>query len=225
MKFTVNGKPLEVDLRHLIVAGWTGRDREGVDHHIRELAEIGVAPPSTVPLFYRVAAGLLTTGERIQAVGGTSSGEVEPLILQIGRKRYLGLASDQTDRQLEAHSVALSKQICAKPCAPGLWPWEEVADRLDALELASWVDEDGAGEWVPYQQGTLEAMRPLADLIAESGLMELAADGPVAMVCGTLPVLQGGIRPAARFRMMLRDNVRGRAIRHEYAIEDLPEIR
>ncbi|MBV8744353.1 MAG: DUF2848 family protein, partial [Xanthobacteraceae bacterium] len=39
----------------LIVAGWTGRDEASLRHHIEELAAIGVARPSTVPVFYRNA--------------------------------------------------------------------------------------------------------------------------------------------------------------------------
>lgn len=222
MRFSVNGDVIEVGLAHLIVAGWTGRDPAAIDHHIEELAALGVKPPSKVPLFYRAAADLLTHAEGIQCVGGQTSGEVEPMILQIGGRRWLGLASDHTDRALEAHSVALSKQICAKPCAAELWPWDSVADRLDRLELSSWVHEGGA--WVPYQQGTLAGIRPLAGLIADSGLEALAETGPVAMLCGTFGVLSGGVRPAARFRMELRDPDHDRRISHEYAIEDLPEI-
>ena len=168
MRFRTDGGTLEAEVKNLIVAGWTGRDRAGIDHHIAELAELGVKPPSTVPLFYRASADLLTQADAIQCVGGQTSGEVEPLVLQIGGRRWLGLASDHTDRALEAHSVALSKQICAKPCAPDLWPWDEVADRLDRLEMSSWIEE--GGEWVPYQHGTLAAISPLAGLIRDSGL-------------------------------------------------------
>ena len=46
---------LNVEIDHLVIAGWTGRDREAILHHIRELAELG-APAQCNPLFYRVAA-------------------------------------------------------------------------------------------------------------------------------------------------------------------------
>ena len=45
---------------NLVVAGWTGRDMSAVQHHIDELAAIGVPAPSTVPLFYRLAVTQLT---------------------------------------------------------------------------------------------------------------------------------------------------------------------
>ncbi len=225
MQFTVNGKPLEVALRHLMIAGWTGRDREALESHIAEMVAVGIAAPATVPIYYPIAAALLTGEEVIQVVGPQTSGEVEPMLLQVGRRRYLGLASDHTDRALAGRSIGLAKQVCAKPCATALWPWEEVADRLDDLRLESWIMDEASGDWLPYQRGTLAAIRPLAELAADSGLMARADDGPAALLCGTLGVLTGGVRAASRFRMSLVDEMRGRAIRHQYEVEELPEIR
>lgn len=221
LSFRVNGAPLPLDLTHLIVAGWTGRDADAIAHHIAELAELGVPAPSDTPLYYRVSAPLLTDAPLIEAVGGASSGEVEPLIVEANGKRYLGLASDHTDRALEAHSVAMSKQVCAKPCALELWEWDEVAERLEEIELESWIEE--GGDWVPYQSGTIASIRPLTELIAGSRLSELAKDGPVAMLCGTFGA-KGGVRPAAKFRMQMRDPKTGRSITHEYETRTLPEV-
>jgi len=158
----------------LIVAGWTGRDAAAVEHHVRELAALGVAPPSSIPLYYRVAASLLTTAGVIDVVDADTSGEVEPLLVRYNGETWLGLASDHTDRALEAHSVALSKQACAKPCASGLWPFSDVADRLDTLTLRSWIleGEQDDADWTLYQEGSLETIRPLADLLAASPLGE-----------------------------------------------------
>ena len=220
MRFVADGETLDLNLTHLVVAGWTGRDQAAIQHHIDELAAIGVKPPSATPLYYRVAASLLTQSDRIEAVGEASSGEVEPLVVQQGGRRWLGLASDHTDRALEAHSVALSKQVCAKPCAAELWPWEDVADRLEDIALESWIHEDG--DWVLYQQGTLASIRPLVALIDGVGLDDLAAEG-AAMLCGTFGA-KGGVRPAARFRMVMRDPATGREIRHDYSTVTLPEI-
>jgi len=222
MEFSAKGQTRIIHVVDAIVAGWTARDLSAIQHHIAELAELGVAPPSDVPLFYRISAALLTHSLRIQVVGRDSSGEVEPLIVLDGSDSYLGLASDHTDRALEAHSVALSKQVCAKPCAPELWPLREVEPHLDQIAIASEVYENG--DWVPYQGGTLAAIRPLVDLIAQSGLTALAADSGVAMLCGTLGVLSGGVRPAERFRMRMHDPVLERTIVHGYDITFLPLV-
>ncbi|MFD1796595.1 DUF2848 domain-containing protein [Paracoccus aurantiacus] len=221
MRFTVDDAPVELVPENLVIAGWTGRDEAAIRHHIDELAALGVTPPSATPLFYRVSAALLTTASRIEVVGTATSGEVEPMILQASGQRWLGLGSDHTDRELEAYSVAASKQVCAKPCAPALWQWETVADRLDDLRLESWIEEGGV--WVPYQDGTLAAIRPLADLIDGSDLGQLSSGAPAAMMCGTFGA-KGGVRPAARFRMRLSDSVLGREITHEYETVALPVI-
>lgn len=217
MQFTTPSGPLPAQLTHVTVAGWTGRDRAAVDHHIAELAALGVAPPSEVPLYYRVSAALLTQAPAIQVLGAETSGEVEPLVLKFGTALYLGLGSDHTDRALEAVSVAASKQICAKPVAPMLWPLDEVVGHIDALRLTTDV-EDG-GQWTRFQEGTLAALRPLRQLIEGAALPEGGA-----LFCGTLPAL-GGVRPALSYRMRLSDPVRARAITLHYAVETLPERR
>src|SRR5437867_11860386 len=77
MEFLVNGAPRRIDITELVVAGWTGRDKAAVEHHIAELAAIGVKRPRTVPCFYRLGANLLTTAREVEVVGEDSSGEVE----------------------------------------------------------------------------------------------------------------------------------------------------
>lgn len=216
MRFATPEGALDVGITDLIVAGWTGRDRAAVDHHIAELAEIGVAPPSQVPLFYRVSSSLLTQSPEIQVLGGESSGEIEPLLVRAGGRLWLGLASDHTDRGLEAVSVAASKQICAKPASRGLWPLAEVEDHLDQLRLRCDIEEEGTS--VRYQDGTLAAIRPLRELVAVSDIAEGGA-----MLCGTLAA-QGGVRPSRRYRMELRDPVLNRSIHLSYGVRTLPVV-
>ena len=132
-----DGRNLSVAVHQLVIAGWTGRDRAAIDHHIEELAALGVPRPSTVPLYYRVAASLITQAASIQALGDASSGEVEPVLVRAEGVWWLSVGSDHTDRQLEAHSVAASKQVCAKPVARVAWPWDELCGRADQLVLES----------------------------------------------------------------------------------------
>lgn len=221
MHFTCNGTPLDIDVAHCTVAGWTGRNRAAIDHHIEELAAIGVTPPSAVPLYYRVSPDLLTQKADIQVVGDNTSGEVEPLLVRSSGKTYIGLASDHTDRTLEAHSVAHSKQVCAKPCAGELWEFAPLAERLDELQLRSWIIENG--EKKPYQEGSLASIRPLQDLIDGAGLLDAADDRAAAMLCGTFGV-QGGVRPASEFHMELHDPAANRSLRHSYRIKPLPVV-
>lgn len=216
MQFETPNGPVTFDIHHLVVAGWTGRDQDKVQHHIDELAAIGVAPPSQVPLFYRTSANLVQQSDHLEVLGAGTSGEVEPLVIHAKGALWLGLGSDHTDRPLEAHSVAASKQACAKPVADMLWPMDEVKDHLDDLELHCDIRENGA--WVTYQTGTLSSIRPLADLVAA---YELPDGG--AMLCGTLGAI-GGVREGEAYRMRLTDPVLKREITLEYAMTTLPVI-
>lgn len=216
MDFETPCGDVRIDIRALIVAGWTGRDADAVDRHIAELAELGVAPPSRVPLFYRVAASMLVQKPAISVLGNQTSGEVEPLLIKSNNKVWLGLASDHTDRQLESYSVAHAKQVCHKPVANRLWELSDIQNHIDSLELRSWIRQDG--DWTLYQQGTLEGLLPLDHLLNASELPDNAA-----LLCGTLPAI-GGVRPASEFYMALTDPVIERKIESSYRVESLPII-
>ena len=204
----------------LVIAGWTGRDPVARDKHIAELEELGIARPASTPIYYRVAARRLTTGDMIECSGGDSSGEVEFVLIQSGGTLYVGVGSDHTDRKVETYNITASKQMCDKPLAPELWHLDDVADHWDQLVLRSWATIDG--NRVLYQEGALTGMLPPQDLIAR----EFGADGMpdgAAMFGGTFAA-KGGIRPASRFDYELVDPVRGRSIRHGYAITELPVL-
>jgi len=76
LTLTVAGTADQIHLSdpRLIVAGYTGRDRQAVQVHIDELAHIGVTPPPRVPMFYELKADLLTTDASIDVAGDKTSG-------------------------------------------------------------------------------------------------------------------------------------------------------
>jgi hypothetical protein len=211
-------EPLSLRPSRLIVAGWAGRDQAAVQHHIDELAAIGIAPPSTTPLFYAVSASLLTQASAIEMLGDTSSGEVEPWLISTEDGLFISVGSDHTDRKAEAWSVPHSKQLCAKPVASTVWRFEDVLDHWDSLILRSWIPAD-AGGWTLYQDGTVSALRRPDDLAALAGGLPRDA----SMLCGTLPAI-GGVRAAAGFRMELHDPVLDRSITHHYMVSCLPIV-
>ena len=65
-----------------------------IEHHIEELAAIGVPRPTSVPLYYRIADNQLTQADTVQAVGGDSSGEVETFVFAVDGEMYVSIASD-----------------------------------------------------------------------------------------------------------------------------------
>jgi Protein of unknown function (DUF2848) len=216
------------DASDLVMAGWTGRDPAAVAHHVAELAALGVPGPSRVPLFYRLDPALLAGPvAEIRVLGEATSGEVEVVLVALADGLWVGLGSDHTDRAMEALGVAISKQLCRKPMAAGLWRFEEVTPHWDRLVLRAHIVE--AGERKLYMDSALAAVRRPEELIAayaeDRGFV---ADAPLpagtVMFLGAIPAL-GGIRPAPRFEMELADPVLGRSLRHAYDIHALPILR
>jgi hypothetical protein len=196
-------------ITELIIAGWTGRDEVALQRHIKELEEIGVQPPKSTPIFYRVSAGLFTHATEIQVSGPDTSGEVEFVLIKTAGDLRVAVGSDHTDRKAETIGVTLSKQLCAKPVSRESWRYDEVKGHWEHLVLRAWADLE------LYQEGPVSAMRTPEDLMTRYPLK-----AGYAMFCGTLAA-RGGIRPAARFRIELDDPVLKRKLAHEYAIRCL----
>src|SRR5689334_4775221 len=210
--------PLTMSIDQAVIAGWTGRDPVARDKHIAELEAVGIARPATTPIYYRCSARRLTTGDVIEVCGDQSSGEVEFVLIGWQGRIFVGLGSDHTDRKVEAYSVTVSKQMCDKPISPVLWELEDVIGHWDQLILRShaWFD----GQRTLYQEGTLDAMLPVKDLlergVGKSGL----ADG-CAVFGGTFAA-EGGVRPSVRFEYELEDPVLKRKLTHAYDVIVLP---
>jgi len=204
----------------LIVAGWTGRDTAALEHHIEELAALGVPRPSSVPVFYRNSVNNLTQTARLEVLGPDTSGEVEPVLFALDTGMWLGVGSDHTDRKAETMGIALSKQLCGKVIGQTLWPLAEVVDHWDQLIIRSYATIGGTR--VLYQEGPLSGMRTPADLLARYDGSKALKAGSV-MFCGTVGA-KGGIRPASRFEMEIEDPVRGRKLSHAYDVVALPVV-
>ena len=212
-------RAVDVDLKALIIAGWTGRDPAAMEAHIVELEKLGVTRPKSTPIFYRGAASLVTQDEEIQVVGADSSGEVEPVIVSTPDGLWLGVGSDHTDRKVETVGITISKQLCAKPVASDLWRFDSVSDHWDKLIIRSWVTR--SGERTLYQEGALAKMRHPLDLMRLYGGDNHVIVPGTAMFCGTLAV-HGQIAPAERFEMEIEDPVLNRRITHSYRPTELP---
>lgn len=210
----INCKLLTV--RHLIIAGWTGRDKATLEKHILELERLGVQRPASTPIFYRVSTARITTGERIEVSGEASTGEVEFILLNFEGRLWIGVGSDHTDRHVETYSVTVSKQMCEKPIAGAFWDFQDVADHWDALILRSHVVE--GGKRILYQEGSVAAM------LAPQTLLQLWNNGKMdegTLVFGGTLALIGEIRPATRFEFELEDPILQRKLAGHYDIDSL----
>lgn len=202
---------IEVDVRHLVAAGYTGRDEEEVHKHIAELAELGVAPPETVPMFYVLDPSLATTSPSVHVASVDTSGEVEPVLVCWQGELYLGVGSDHTDRVLERHGVLASKAACPKPLGAQVIRLADEKADLDGATMRSTVD--GAD----YQAGSLARLRPPYDLLARvRDVIGDDLDGLV-MFCGTVPVLSGQFSygTAWELELVTQDGTR---LTHQYDV-------
>lgn len=209
-----------IEIGRLVIAGWAGRDAASVEHHIEELAALGIPRPSTTPVYYHVAAQMLTQASRLTVLGPDTSGEVEPVVVALADGLWIGIGSDHTDRKAEASGIALSKQLCGKPVGSQLWSYADVEGHWDELVLRSWATING--KRVLYQENPVSSLRTPRDLICRHAGADTLPAGTL-MFCGT-PSAIGGIRPAARFEMELMDPVLNRSVTHSYDIDVLPVV-
>jgi hypothetical protein len=206
-------------IESLVIAGWTGRNVAALEAHIKELEAVGVKRPKTVPIFYRVAAQLLTAAGSIEVMADKSSGEVEFVLYALDDGLWIGVGSDHTDRKAETVGVTLSKQMCAKPVGVHIWRYDEVKPHWDKLVLRSFVPDGGTRRL--YQEGPVTNMRSPEELIKLYTGGDRLAPG-TAMFCGTFAV-HGGIAYSDRFDMEFEDPVLGRRLTHSYRIVSLPD--
>src|SRR5713226_6280537 len=200
-----------LEIRQVLIAGYTGRDQAKVLAHIRELAELGVAPPPRVPMVYTLDPAMLTTGDLITVSCAETSGEAEFVLIGSSDGLLVGVGSDHTDRQQEAVDVQSSKERVPHPIGRQVWRYDEVKSHWDAIELRSWTK----GQL--YQEGRLEAFLQVDELLAklrQAGYGEL--NGRV-IFGGTLPTI-GGLTYGRRFEAELHDRNLKRTVRCAYDV-------
>jgi len=209
LNLTLNKKsgtePLSFSVRRMVNAGFVGRDREAVRRHIEELKKEGVPVPEEVPTLYPVASYLITTGDVLEVVDESTSGEAEFVLLLEGDKIYVGAGSDHTDRDLEASSIIKAKQICPNVISSVVWPYEEVKQVWDALVLRSWVER--GGQRILYQQTKLASIMSAEDIISfvRSKVKDGDLDGTV-IYSGTVSALGGKIIYGEGFEVELHNS-------------------
>jgi hypothetical protein len=202
--------------KRMFNAGWVGSDRKALQHHIDELALIGVPVPRHIPTLLALGNHLLTNSADIQVHGPETSGEVEWVLLWHRGEILVTTGSDHTDRKLETVSVAKSKNMCLNVIARDLWPYEEVKDHFGELRLHCTVTRNGKVSL--YQEAPCAAILPpgywIEDLRKRLGRLE---DGLV-LFSGTIGTV-AGLVAGDGYDFELHDPVLNRTIRHGYTCE------
>ncbi|AXG80387.1 DUF2848 domain-containing protein [Streptomyces paludis] len=215
-----DGTTRSVDVVQVLNAGYAGRGQADVAAHVAELAELGVPAPAVTPALYPVSPYLAQHTDRVSVQHGRTSGEAEwALVVDGDGELLLTAACDHTDRELEVHGVAWSKNAGPDVLARRAWRLAEVQDRLDELTLRAWVTHDGAETVI--QDGTLaELLTPgyWADVLRERGDL---VPGTV-LISGTIPMTEGVDQFAGRWRVELGDPATGDTIGLAYDVVRMP---
>ena len=214
-----NGKSIDVDVAHLLNAGYAGRRQDQVAAHVRELAVLGVPAPSVTPTMYPVSPYLAQQGTTVPVQHGRTYGEAEwALVLANEGQALLTLASDHTDHELEVHDIGWSKNACPNVLAREAWPLQEVENHLDQLTLNAWVTNDGVEEKI--QIGFLADLLPPSYWVAVLKERNLHAPGTV-LLSGTINLLEGVNQFGDAWRAELSDPVLGRTISLTYDVRPM----
>jgi hypothetical protein len=204
--------------RRLFNAGWVGRNHSAVQHHIDELAKVGVPAPKHVPTLFALGNHLVTTSETIQVHGSETSGEVEWVLLRHEGEFFVGVGSDHTDRKLETHSIPKAKNLCLNVMAPVVWPYKEIKDHFDRLVIECNVEKDG--ETKLYQKDSCASiLDPDYWIDFLSGRLGVLENG-LMLFSGTIGTVEGLVAGEA-YAFSLADPILGRKLSHRYACQVL----
>lgn len=196
------GRRVAFEPRRLVVAGFTGRDREQVERHVRELEAIGVTRPATVPAFYELPVDNLTTATSVEVDSSRTSGEVEPVLVCTPAGWYVTVGSDHTDRDTERHDIAAAKRRCPKPLSSSVIPYEAVREVWDEIDVRAAV-MDGGRERV-VQHDRLSALCRPEDIVARLRTHTGAGEDGLVVFLGTVPLAGESFAFGERFRCELR---------------------
>ena len=169
MKFKVLAKSGEEKIidfvpKHIINAGYTGRDQAAVQAHIDELKEEGIPAPDKTPVYFVKFIDKITQSGGFEVLDETDhSGEAEFALFFDKDEIYVGVGSDHTDRKLETVDIPKAKQIYPNTISKELWKLSDVIDHWDDITLRSWIKVDG--ERKLFQEAKLTAMLDAADLV------------------------------------------------------------
>jgi len=207
--------PLSFPVQRLYLGGWAGRSRADVQHHIDELVKLGIPAPTEVPILMPMPRHLVTTDTWIEVRDGVTSGEVEYVLLFDGAQLWVTVGSDHTDRAMERVDIAKSKQLYPNVIAAAAWPYDEVRDHWDALELTCWVETQGRSEL--YQQDHLAALRSADTWLDTLRERDLLVPGTV-LFSGSPATIAGSLVYGDAYRFRLTDPVLDRTLEQSYRV-------
>lgn len=212
-----DGQSFTVGIDRSLAAGFTGSDQAAIKAHVDELAEQGIAPPPHIPMLFPVLPTLITNADEIAVIGTDTTPEIEVALFQSGGEAWITVASDQTDRVIEAQSITVSKNICPKVVGRTAWPLVDVADHWNELHLTS-----RCGDTI-LQDGPLSLMADADEILDFVDRHDGPERNGRLVLSGTIPTDTVPPKGDATIEIELADPVRGRTIAHSYRLRVLSE--
>ena len=216
-----DGSTRSLVVTDLLNAGYAGREQDEVQAHIAELAELGVPGPTTTPALYPVAPYLAQQTTMVSVQHGKTSGEAEWALVITDDGVLLTVACDHTDRQLEVHGVAWSKNASPDVLGRKAWRLDDVRNHLDQITLKAWVG-DGSGLDTLIQDSTLGALLTpdyWLDVLSGRGLNK---PGTV-LISGTVAMIPGVDQFAHSWKVEMSDPVTGNSVDVAYDVRKMAE--
>jgi Protein of unknown function (DUF2848) len=220
---SLDGKSAEVrvTVAQAFNFGYAARDQAGLEEHLRDTANLGLAAPLTIPALYPIPPDRVTTAASLVVSGDDTYAEVEFALICDSEGRWLiTVASDHTDAGVERGSVVRGKSIAPNVLAPTAWVLDEVESHLDHLCLSCRQSQAKPAEVVQSDS--------LATLLSPSSLIDVltqrtgAIPGPgTVILSGTI----GGELPVGcrEWLVALEDPILHRRIEHRYTVHALPD--
>jgi hypothetical protein len=206
---------LDIPVRHIICAGYSGRSQAAVQEHVQELIALGMPAPSSTPIFFKVSNYLATSATDVTVQDRFTSGEAEFVLVFHNGETFVTCGSDHTHRGLEKYSIPGAKQMHPKILAPELWKFDDVAENWDRMILRSWATVDGVRSL--YQEATLAHIMAPGPLLQECEKQFKTREEGSVFMSGTIPTIHGLVY-ADHFAFELHDPSRNRSIRHSYDV-------
>ncbi|RBP63593.1 uncharacterized protein DUF2848 [Brevibacterium sanguinis] len=215
-----DGSSKTIDITRLLNAGYAGRNQASVQAHIDELAELGVEGPSAIPALYPVSPYLAQQVSTIDVQHSRTSGEAEWAMIIADDGVYITAACDHTDRELEVHGVAWSKNASPDVVAGHAWRYDDIVDHIDEISIRAWVIDDEGTETL-IQDGSFADLLPPRYWLDDLG--ERGLDGPGTMlISGTVPMIPGVDQFLPAWKVTISDPVTGETISLHYEVKEMP---
>lgn len=216
----VGAGPRTIAIAYVLNGGYAGRDQAEVQHHIDELAALGIPAPRSIPTLYPLSNHLVSQGDALQTPHARCSGEAEWAMI-VGEDEtdiLVAAACDHTDRALEVHGVAWSKQSFPNMIGDVAWRYADVEGAMDGFSLRGWV-RHGSEETL-IQDGSPARLLPPRYWIERLRAAGLLRPGTLVM-SGTIGMIEGVDQFADGWRVEMADG-QGNLSRVAYSVEVLP---